>query len=77
MMTSLNVDERAKPAVKSYKLAIESIPPPRRVAIAVAIARRCPALLSSSLLLFVQPSRSIQSLMLLLPLILLEVMRVK
>jgi len=77
MMKSLNVDERAKPAVKSYKLAIESIPPPRHMAIAVAIARRCPALLSSSLLLFLQPSRWIQSVLLLLPLILLEAMRVK
>jgi len=46
MLESLDVDGRAKPAVQSYKNTIEEIPPSRNMAIALSIARRCPALLA-------------------------------
>lgn len=76
MMMSFNVDERAKPAVDSYKSAVESIPPTRTIAITTALTRRCPALLSSVYVYLVVPHQAMQCTIMLLPLILLEYVRV-
>ena len=49
-LPSFNVDERARPAVESYKLAVEKFPPSRNACIIIAITKRCPALLSATIL---------------------------
>ena len=45
MLASINIDELAKPAVLAYKQMVESLPPSQRTATALALVRRCPALM--------------------------------
>jgi hypothetical protein len=45
MLASMDLDERAKPAVRAYRRAVEAFPPSRRTAIALGVTRRCPAIL--------------------------------
>ena len=45
LLHTLNVDDRARPAVLAYKRVVESFPPPRSHAIFLSIIRRCPAML--------------------------------
>jgi len=76
MLSSLNVDERARPAVNSYKMAIEEIPPSRNIAVFVALAKRCPAFLSVIYVYLFLPSHANQCTVMLSPLLVLEMMRV-
>ncbi|KAL3922442.1 MAG: hypothetical protein SGILL_002204, partial [Bacillariaceae sp.] len=46
MLLSLNVDERAEPAVMAYRRAVGSFPPQKRTAFLISLLRRTPALLT-------------------------------
>jgi len=52
MLLSLNVDERARPAVLAYKTAVKLFPPKKKTAVAMSIMRRCPALLAVTFHIF-------------------------
>jgi len=77
MLESLDVDGRAKPAVQAYKATIEDIPPSRNLAIALSIARRCPALLALLSWYCVGSYDSICATITLLPCIWMEIERLK
>ena len=82
MLGSMNVDDRAKPAVAAYKRNVEEFPPSRDLALGVSIIRRCPACLTLLWHVLVgsmfQPfTISLRIFLLLLPLIGLEVMRIR
>ena len=77
MLESLDVDGRAKPAVQSYKATVEEIPPPRNMAIALSIARRCPALLALLSWYCTGSYDSICATLTLLPCIWMEIERLK
>jgi len=77
MLTSMNLDEHAKPAVLAYKRGIHSFPPARSVAILFAVARRCPALLTLLSIVFLHMDGGFSSVLILLPLIVFELMRIK
>ncbi|KAL3923385.1 MAG: hypothetical protein SGILL_001686 [Bacillariaceae sp.] len=46
MLLSLNVDDRAEPAVMAYRRAVESFPPQKRTAFFISLLRRTPAFLT-------------------------------
>ncbi len=72
----IQVDERAKPAVQSYKEAVASFPPTRNACIVLAIVQRCPAtLLLVCLHLFATHHANCVTIIL-LPMIILEYMRI-
>ena len=77
MLESLDVDGRAKPAVQSYKVTIEEIPPSRNMAIALSIARRCPALLALLSWYCTGSYDSVCATLTLLPCIWMEIERLK
>ena len=77
MLESLDVDGRAKPAVQSYKATVEEIPPSRKMAIALSIARRCPALLALLSWYCTGSYDSICATLTLLPCIWMEIERLK
>jgi len=82
MLASMNVDDRAKPAVLAYKRNVTEFPPSRQLALAVSVVRRCPAcvvfwwqlLIASS---FQSISTTFHILLTLLPLIGLEIIRIR
>lgn len=45
LLHTLDVDDRARPAVMTYKRVVESFPPTRSHAVFISIIRRCPAML--------------------------------
>lgn len=69
-------NERARPALASYRKAIEDIPPTRLTASLLSLAYRCPAVLCSIYLLLFLPFDAIRCLPPLIPLIMLEVARI-
>ena len=71
-----NIDERARPAVLSYKKAVEEFPPSRNTCIVLAISKRCPALLSIASLHLSWSHNAIYVTIILLPMIILEFMRI-
>lgn len=76
MLLSFNANERARPAVMSYKVAVEELPPSRKVAIYVSLARRCPAVLSAIYLFLFDPAHANPCIIVLLPLMMLDAMKV-
>jgi hypothetical protein len=77
MLSSLNVDERAEPAVRAYRRAVESFPPQRKTAFMISIFRRCPAVLTL-IWHFLFGSKSLfSSTMVILPFIILEFYRIE
>jgi hypothetical protein len=77
MLMSLNVDDRAKPAVLAYRRGVEKFPPTKQSAAMMSIIRRCPAVLTL-LWHFVFGSNSLfSSIMLLFPFVVLEYCRIK
>lgn len=78
MLMSLNVDDRAKPAVLAYKAAVATFPPRHRTAVTISIVRRCPALLTlfGSILIFQGMQSVITSIVILTPFIFMEYLRV-
>ena len=71
-----HVDERAKPAIQSFKAAVASFPPSRNACIVLAVTKRCPAaLLVICLHLFALHNANCVTIIL-LPMMLLEFMRV-
>ena len=77
MLASLDVDDRAKPAVQSYKRVIENIPPSYNVALLVALMRRCPSMLSLLVCILFTSCNFLHAAFTLCPLIILEVIRVR
>jgi len=79
MLSGMDVDEHAKPAVLAYQEMINDFPPPHIVAILVSVARRCPALLV--LIMHVISPRalttSLSSSLILVPLIVMELLRIR
>lgn len=43
LLATMDIDDRARPAVEAYKRHVEELPPSRDVALLVSILRRCPA----------------------------------
>ena len=76
LLSSFSQNERAKPAVESYKKAIADISPSRNLAIYAGLATRCPAFLSTTYLSLSMSMNGYQWILVLLPLILFEAMRV-
>lgn len=77
MLLSLNVDDRAKPAVSAYRRAVESFPPEKRRALAISVIRRCPALITMTLQIFFSGPRTIfTSVVILFPFIVMEYLRI-
>jgi hypothetical protein len=59
-LLSLDVDERAKPAVSAYRRAVGSFPPKKKTAVTISVLRRCPAFLTMILhALFLSDIRSL------------------
>ena len=78
MLASLNVDERAKPAVEAYKSAVVSFPPRHRTAVAISILRRCPAMLTvlANILMFQSLQSVFTSIIILSPFVYMEYLRI-
>lgn len=76
LLSSFHCNERAKPAVESYKKAIADISPSRNLAIYAGLASRCPAFLSAVSLFIFFPFDANLCVLILLPLVCFEVMRV-
>jgi hypothetical protein len=82
MLACMNIDDRAKPAVESWSRNVKEFPPNRQLALLVSITRRCPAclvliwqfLVAS---MFQSYGTTLRILLLLLPLLGLEVLRIQ
>lgn len=72
----VNVDERARPAVLSYKKAVEEFPPSRNICILLAVSKRCPAMIAVSYLHLSLSTSANYYTIILLPIIILEYMRI-
>ena len=77
MLASMNIDEQAKPAVMAYKRGVEAFPPPRRMSVLLSVARRCPALLILLWQIGVCLSTSLSLVIVLLPFVVFEILRIK
>lgn len=75
MLLSFSGDERAKPAVLSYKAAIEEISPSRNVSMFIAFSKRCPAYLSAVYMYLFDSAHATPCAIMMLPLFLLETMK--
>ncbi len=76
MLASLDVDERAKPAVMAYKQAVTSFPPSRRAAVWISIIRRCPASLMLLYLYLAGSDLALACTLTLLPFSVMEALRI-
>ena len=76
MISSFDVDERAKPAVLLYKHAVDGFPPSPNLSIAFALASRCPAILSVLYLHLIGSVHAINCTLTLFPMMIYEVVRV-
>lgn len=77
MLMSLNVDDRAKPAVIAYRRGVETLPPTKLVATIFSIIRRCPATLVLLCHIVLGSSSRFSSIMSLFPFVVLEYCRIK
>lgn len=75
MLASMDLDERAKPAVMAYKRAVQGFPPERRVAVLISICRRCPAVIL--IFLYILMAQRLAAIIILIPFSFFELMRVK
>lgn len=76
MLRTLNVDERAEPAVRAYRRAVESFPPSQETAVLLSVFRRSPALLTILWHILVLKPGLLSSTMVLLPFVVLEYHRI-
>ena len=76
MLSRMNLDESARPAVESYRRAVQNFPPSRARALLVAIGRRCPAMLLLCVRYVTGVSAFFSSTLCLLPLVVMEGLRV-
>lgn len=76
MLRALNVDERAEPAVRAYKRAVESFPPSQQMAVLLSILRRCPAFLTILFHIVMVKPGVLSSTMVLLPFVVMEYHRI-
>ena len=70
-----HLDERARPAVLSYKRAIEEFPPSRNTCIILAISKRCPSVIAVASLHLSGSLNANYITTILLPMIILDYMR--
>lgn len=77
MLSSMDIDETAKPAVMAYKRRVEAFPPSRNTAVLLSVARRCPALLTVLWQIVFGLSGSFTCTMILFPFILFEMLRIQ
>eukprot|EP00978_Attheya_sp_CCMP212_P028987 scaffold101386_cov58-Attheya_sp.AAC.5 len=77
MLASLDVDERAKPAVLAFKQSMANFPPSKNLAEFFAVMRRCPAILCSSYLILMGSWNALSISLNLLPLMIFEVIRIR
>jgi hypothetical protein len=75
MLSSMDLDDRAKPAVVEYRRGVERFPPSHHIAIFISVARRCPALLTLLIQLIFRTN--ISGVVILLPFIWFELIRTK
>ncbi len=76
MLRTLNVDERAEPAVRAYKRGVASFPPSQETAVLLSIVRRSPALLTIVWQVIVLKPGLFSSTMVLLPFVVMEYYRI-
>lgn len=76
MLASMDVDKHAQPAVNTYKQAVQDFPPHREMALAISVARRCPASLLLLWRYFIAPTFAFPSTITLLPFLAIEMVRV-
>jgi hypothetical protein len=76
MLASMDVDEDAQPAVNAYKQAVQDFPPHRDMALAISVARRCPASMLLIWRYLIAPTYAFPSTITLLPFLAIEMNRV-
>lgn len=76
MLHTLDIDDRARPAVMKYKNVVESFPPSRNHAVIFSILRRCPAMLMLLYLYISGSDLALASTATLLPFAIMEAFRV-
>ncbi|KAG7363347.1 hypothetical protein IV203_026707 [Nitzschia inconspicua] len=77
MLMSLNVDDRAKPAVQAYRRAVEAFPPPKRWAVALSVVRRSPASMALVFRVIMgETTQLLPSLLFLAPFVVMEYFRI-
>jgi hypothetical protein len=77
MLSSMDIDEHAKPAVLAYKRGIVAFPPSRNTTVLLSVARRCPALLTVLVQIVFCLSGSLTCTAILFPFILFEMLRIQ
>jgi hypothetical protein len=77
MLSSMDIDETAKPAVIAYKRGVEAFPPTRNTAVLLSVARRCPTLLTVLWQIVFGVSGSLTCSAILFPFILFEMLRIQ
>jgi hypothetical protein len=77
MLSSFDVDGRAKPAVTAYRRAVESFPPQKKTAFTISILRRCPAALALCWHLVFGSNSLFSTTVLILPFVVLEYWRIR
>jgi hypothetical protein len=77
MLSSMDIDEKAKPAVLAYKRGIAAFPPSRNTAVLLSVARRCPALFTVLWQIVFGMSGSLTCTLILFPFILFEMLRIQ
>jgi hypothetical protein len=77
MLLSLNVDDRAEPAVMAYRRSVESFPPQKRTAFLISLLRRNPAMLTMIFhVVFGGTTSLISSCIILSPFVIMEYFRI-
>jgi hypothetical protein len=77
MLSCMDIDDKAKPAVMAYKRGVEAFPPSRNMAVLLSVARRCPALLTVLFQIVFGVSGSLTSTVILFPFIFFEMLRIQ
>jgi len=75
LLSSIDVDNRAKHAIKAYKLAIQSFPPSNQICEILSIIKKCPASIAAVLLQSYGGEQLLLESFLLIPSIYVEVTR--
>lgn len=76
MLSTMELDEQARPAVDTYKQYIQDFPPSRDTALYVSVARRCPASLLIIWRYMIASALALPSTLTLLPFVFIEVERI-
>lgn len=79
MLSNMDLDSHAKPAVEAYRRSVRDFPPSQTVSIVVSVARRCPALLTLIVHVWFgsHATSGVLSSLLLAPIVAFELLRVQ